>query len=187
MFFERSTGRRARLRTTLAVVGLVASSLAASIPARAWFDDAGTIVDPKDSTPTEKYVPKAGYTPGPRTPGRLTPATGALFGVHGDEVSSKQVQVTDAKGTVRNKTVPAESSDQGITKLENDMGRKLDIDNHYTQSFDDWLQLKQAGEDLGTSTSEQSATTCETCRARRPSPTRRPRSWTPTRRWPPRW
>jgi Glycosyl hydrolase family 26 len=155
MFFERSTGRRARLRTTLAVLGLVGSSLLASIPAQAWFDDAGTIVDPKDSTPTEKYVPKAGYTPGPRTPGRLTPATGALFGVHGDEVSSKQIQVTSPTGTVRNKTVPAESSDQGITKLEKDLDRKLDIDNHYTQDFSDWLKLKQAGKPVQLELQEQ--------------------------------
>ena len=99
MSLERPTGRRYRLRTTLAVLGLIGSSLALSIPARA-FDD--TIVDPTDKTPTEKYVPKAGYTPGARTPGRLTPSTGALFGVHADEMTQKQVQVTDAKGNTRN-------------------------------------------------------------------------------------
>ena len=43
MFFERSTGRRFRLRTTLAVMGLVGSSLALSVPARA-------VVDPNDPT-----------------------------------------------------------------------------------------------------------------------------------------
>ena len=88
MSFERPPGRRFRLRTTLAVLGLIGSSLAMSVPARAADDK---IVDPSDPTPTEQYVPVAGYTPGPRTPGRLTPSTGALFGVHADEMTQKQV------------------------------------------------------------------------------------------------
>ena len=80
MFFERSTGRRFRLRATLAVMGLVGSSLALSLPARAEF------AQPDDDDPTELYVPEGGLLyHGPRTPGRLTPATGALFGTHSDE------------------------------------------------------------------------------------------------------
>jgi hypothetical protein len=152
MSFERSTGRRSRLGTALTVLGLVGSSLAMSIPARA----ADTkIVDPTDPTPTEQYVPVAGYTPGPRTPGRLTPSTGALFGVHADEMTQKQVQVTDAKGTVHNRNVPAESADQGITQLEQKLGRKLDIDNHYTTAFDGYLKLKQAGQPVQLELQEQ--------------------------------
>jgi hypothetical protein len=126
MSFERSNGRRFRLRTTLALVGLVGSSLALSVPARA-------VVVPSDPTPTESYVPKSGYTPGPRAAGRLTPATGALFGTHSDELSSKRV-VDPVTG--KSRSVPVTSDDQGITKLEAQIGRTLDIDNHYTPSFD---------------------------------------------------
>src|SRR5687768_7195618 len=71
MLFERSTGRRFRLRATLVVMGLVGSSLALSLPARAEF------AQPDDDDPTELYVPKAGYVyNAPRPAGRLTPATG---------------------------------------------------------------------------------------------------------------
>src|SRR5581483_9446147 len=66
-----------------------------------------------------------------------------------------QVQVTDAKGTVRTKTVPAESADQGITKLEQQLGRKLDIDNHYTTAFDGYLKLKEAGKPVQLELQEQ--------------------------------
>jgi hypothetical protein len=131
MFFERSTGRRFRLRTTLAVMGLVGSSLALSMPARAEF------AQPDDNDPTELYVPEAGYNyNAPRPAGRLTPATGALFGTHSDEVNT--VQVPDPKPSDPNhmKSVPATSADQSITKLEGQLGRKLDIDNHYTNNFD---------------------------------------------------
>ncbi|MDQ1566154.1 MAG: hypothetical protein QOF96_1034, partial [Actinomycetota bacterium] len=128
MSFERSSGRRFRLRTTLALVGLVGSSLAMSVPARA-------VVVPSDPTPTESYVPKSGYTPGPRAAGRLTPATGALFGTHSDELSSKKVPAPTPKNPSATATVPAESADQGITKLEAQLGRTLDIDNHYTPDF----------------------------------------------------
>ena len=70
MFFERSTGRRFRLRATLAVMGLVGSSLALSLPARG-----EEFAHPEDDDPTELYVPKAGYNyNAPRPAGRLTPA-----------------------------------------------------------------------------------------------------------------
>jgi hypothetical protein len=136
MFFERSSSRRFRLRTTLAVVGLVGSSLALSIPARA-------VVDPSDPTPTENYVPKAGYQPGPRTAGRLTPATGALFGSHSDEISTKKIPAPTPTNPSKTVTVPATSEDQGITKLEQLVGRTLDIDNHYTQFFTDYVGKTQ--------------------------------------------
>jgi ribosomal protein L24E len=127
MFFERSTRRFSRLRTTLAVMGLVGSSLALSIPARAFIDSG-------DKDPTELYVPEAGYIyDAPRTPGRLTPATGALFGSHSDEISEKRVPNPDKPD--RNITVPADHEDQGIWKLEQLIGRTLDIDNHYTTPF----------------------------------------------------
>ena len=85
MLFERSAGRRPRLRTALVLLGLVGSSLALAPAAPA-------VVDPKDPCPTETYGDNkppcdqlhAGYTPGPRAPGRLAPATGALLGTHSD-------------------------------------------------------------------------------------------------------
>jgi hypothetical protein len=150
MFFERSTGRRARLRTTLAVAGLVASSLALAVPARAEY------AQPTDNDPTELYVPEAGYIyDAPRPAGRLTPATGALFGTHSDEVNT--VQVPDPKPSDPNhmKSVPATSADQSITKLEGQLGRKLDIDNHYTNNFDNWLALKTAGKPVQLENQEQ--------------------------------
>jgi hypothetical protein len=114
-------------------MGLVGSSLAVSVPARA-------VVVPSDPTPTENYVPKSGYTPGPRAAGRLTPATGALFGSHSDEMSTKYV-VDPATG--KSHSVPVTSDDQGITKLEAQIGRTLDIDNHYTPSFDYYVGKTQ--------------------------------------------
>ncbi|HEV8623699.1 MAG TPA: glycosyl hydrolase [Acidimicrobiia bacterium] len=150
MFFERSTGRRARLRATLAVMGLVGSSLALALPARAEY------AQPDDDDPTELYVPKAGYVyNAPRTPGRLTPATGALFGTHSDEVNT--VEVSDPKPSDPNhmKNVPAKAEDQDIYKLEQDLGRRLDIDNHYTQDFDEFLKLKEAGKPVQLALQEQ--------------------------------
>jgi hypothetical protein len=149
MFFERATSRRFRLRTTLAVMGLVGSSLALSIPARAY-------VVPSDPTPTENYVPKAGYVyDAPRPAGPLTPATGALFGTHSDELNSKQVPAPTPNNPAKTKTVPAEAEDQDIWKLEQELGRKLDIDNHYTKDFDTWLQLKTAGKPVQLELQEQ--------------------------------
>ncbi|HZI37536.1 MAG TPA: hypothetical protein VFF24_04465, partial [Acidimicrobiia bacterium] len=92
MLFERSTGRRFRLRAALVVMGLVGSSLALSLPARAEF------AQPDDDDPTELYVPKAGYVyDAPRPAGRLTPATGALFGTHSDEISVKTIAAPTPK------------------------------------------------------------------------------------------
>ncbi len=151
MFFERSTGRR-RLRTTLAVLGLVGSSLALSLPAQAEF------ADPSDPTPTELYTPRNGYGyvyDAPRPKGRLTPATGALFGTHSDEINTKKVPAPTPSNPDKTKTVPAEAQDQDIYKLEQDLGRKLDIDNHYTKDFDTWLQLKNAGKPVELELQEQ--------------------------------
>jgi hypothetical protein len=138
MFFERSTGRRARLRTTLAVMGLVGSSLAMALPARAEY------AQPDDDDPTELYVPKAGYVyNAPRTPGRLTPATGALLGVHSDEISTDEVpHPTKPDETKR---VPATDEDQNIYKLEQDLGRTMDINNHYTGNFEYFKNQKDQG------------------------------------------
>ena len=137
MFFERSTGRRFRLRATLAVMGLVGSSLALSLPARAEF------AQPDDDDPTELYVPVAGYQPGPRTPGRLTPGTGALFGTHSEEFRTIEVPHPTKPGETRR--VPATDEDQGIYKLEQELGRKLDINNHYTTPFEYYLNEQNAG------------------------------------------
>ncbi|HYH50563.1 MAG TPA: glycosyl hydrolase, partial [Acidimicrobiia bacterium] len=141
MFFERSTGRRFRLRATLAVMGLVGSSLAMSLPARA-----EEFAHPEDDDPTELYVPKAGYVyDAPRPEGRLAPATGALFGTHSEEMSKKQVPAPTPKNPDKMVTVPADDEDQGIYKLEQELGRKLDINNHYTTPFEFYLNEKNAG------------------------------------------
>ncbi|MEW6474084.1 MAG: glycosyl hydrolase [Actinomycetota bacterium] len=141
MFFERSTGRRFRLRATLAVIGLVGSSLALSLPARG-----AEFAQPDDDDPTELYVPKAGYVyDAPRPAGRLTPATGALFGTHSEEIGKKQVPAPTPRNPDKMVTVPAEDEDQGIYKLEQELGRKLDINNHYTTPFEFYLNEKNAG------------------------------------------
>ena len=128
MFFERSTGRRPRLRTTLAVMGLVGSSLALSLPARA-------VVDPTDPTPTENYVPVSGYTPGPRAGGPLTLSTGALLGIHTDDVN----QITDTDPVTHKSRHRAPTmQEEPIYAFEQKLGRTLDIDNHYTQNFGDF-------------------------------------------------
>jgi ribosomal protein L24E len=150
MFFERSTGRRFRLRTTLAVMGLVGSSLALSMPARAEF------AQPDDNDPTELYVPEAGYVyDAPRPAGRLTPATGALFGTHSDEITKKQVAAPTPKNPDRTVTVLAEDEDQAIYKLEQQLGRTLDINNHYTESFEAFLALKTSGQPVQLQLQEQ--------------------------------
>ncbi|HET9770953.1 MAG TPA: hypothetical protein VFS16_08700, partial [Acidimicrobiia bacterium] len=143
MLFERSTGRRFRLRATLVAVGLVGSSLALSVPARA-----EVFADPNDPEPTELYVPRNGYGyvyDAPRPKGRLTPATGALFGTHSDEIDTKTVPAPTPKNPDRTERVPATDADQSIYKLEQDIGRKMDINNHYTGAFDAFLKLKEAG------------------------------------------
>jgi hypothetical protein len=140
MFFERSTGRPPRLRATLVVMGLVASSAALALPARAEF------AHPDDDDPTELYVPKAGYVyNAPRPAGRLTPASGALFGTHSDEISTKKVPAPTPRNPDKTITVPAEDEDQAIYKLEQRLGRTLDINNHYTTPFEYFLHEKQAG------------------------------------------
>jgi len=141
MFFERSTGRRFRLRAALAVMGLVGSSLAMSLPARA-----EVLAHPEDDDPTEHYVPKAGYVyDAPRPAGRLAPAQGALFGTHSDEIGSKKVAAPTPKNPNKMITVPAEDEDQDIYKLEQRLGRTLDINNHYTTPFEYFLTEKEAG------------------------------------------
>jgi hypothetical protein len=68
------------------------------------------------------YVPKAGYDPPPRVPGRLAPAQGALMGVHSADSAS----------------LPPDQ--QGVVKLEQALGRTMDINNHYHGSFDDFAK-----------------------------------------------
>ena len=65
------------------------------------------------------YEPVAGYDAPPRNPGRLAPATGSLMGVH--SADSTQMK----------------PDDQGIVKLEQALGRMMDINNHYHGGWDD--------------------------------------------------
>ncbi len=129
MSFERSSRRRPRLWTTLAALGLAGSLLASGSPA------AHAYADPKDPTPTENYVPVSGYTPGPRAGGPLTLQTGALLGIHTDDVNV--VSTTDP---VTHKTVKRAPTmqDEPIYTFEQKLGRTLDIDNHYTSNFGDF-------------------------------------------------
>ena len=149
MFFERSTGRRPRLRTTLVLMGLVGSSLALSLPARA-----EVLAHPEDDDPTEHYVPKAGYRyDAPRPAGRLAPKTGALFGTHSDEFGTiEEPHPTKPGDTTRR---PATDEDQDIYKLEQRLGRTLDINNHYTTPFEYFLTEKEAGRPVQLELQEQ--------------------------------
>jgi beta-mannanase len=65
------------------------------------------------------YEPVAGYDASPRHPGRLAPTTGALMGTHSHD--STQI----------------EPEEQGIVKLEEALGRKMDINNHYHGGWED--------------------------------------------------
>jgi hypothetical protein len=130
MSFERSSRRRPGLWTTLAVLGLAGSMLASGSPA------AHAYADPKDPTPTENYVPVSGYTPGPRAGGPLTLQTGALLGVHTEDVNTP----ISSKDPVTGKTVKRAptAQDEPIYTVEQKLGRTLDIDNHYTSNFGDF-------------------------------------------------
>jgi hypothetical protein len=66
------------------------------------------------------YEPHAGYDPPPRSPGRLAPATGALMGVHSDDSHHY------------------EPDEQGIVKLEQALGRTMDLNNRYYGDFDEF-------------------------------------------------
>ena len=61
----------------------------------------------------------AGYEAPPRKPGRLAPATGSLMGTH----SADSTQM--------------EAEEQGIVHLEEALGRKMDINNHYHGGWED--------------------------------------------------
>ena len=65
------------------------------------------------------YEPVAGYDAPPRHPGRLARATGSLMGTH----SHDSTQISP--------------EDQGIVHLEEALGRKMDINNHYHGGWDD--------------------------------------------------
>ncbi|MCA1846796.1 MAG: hypothetical protein LC792_27100, partial [Actinobacteria bacterium] len=75
-----------------------------------------------DQQASMTYVPKAGYDPPPRSPGRLAPAQGALMGVHSADSAS----------------LPP--NQQGVVKLEQAIGRTMDINNHYHGAFDDFAR-----------------------------------------------
>ncbi|HVW35220.1 MAG TPA: glycosyl hydrolase [Acidimicrobiia bacterium] len=82
---------------------------------------------PKSSPGTDQnaslqYEPKAGYDAPPRHPGRLAPAQGALMGVHSADSNS----------------LPP--NQQGVFKLEQALGRTMDINNHYHGAFDDFAK-----------------------------------------------
>src|SRR5437868_13983945 len=66
-----------------------------------------------------QYVPKAGWDAPPRVPGRLAPTHGSLMGVHSEDSSN----------------IPPDQ--QGVFKLEQALGRTMDINNHYHGAFDD--------------------------------------------------
>jgi hypothetical protein len=71
----------------------------------------------QDTGDSRDYQPQAGFVPPPRPPGRLAPAVGALMGVHSDDSSNLKPE------------------QQGIVKLEQALGRTMDIDNRYYGDF----------------------------------------------------
>ncbi|HEV7534110.1 MAG TPA: glycosyl hydrolase, partial [Acidimicrobiia bacterium] len=75
-----------------------------------------------DQNASLEYVPKAGYDAPARSPGRLAPAQGALMGVHSEDSAS----------------LPPDQ--QGVVKLEQTIGRTMDINNHYHGAFDDFAK-----------------------------------------------
>jgi Glycosyl hydrolase family 26 len=72
-----------------------------------------------DQEASLEYQPKAGYDAPPRVAGRLAPTHGSLMGVHSEDSSN----------------IPADQ--QGVVKLEQALGRTMDINNHYHGAFDD--------------------------------------------------
>ena len=99
---------------SLALLGGALAPLTASAA-----EDRGT-----DREASLSYEPVAGWDPAPRSPGRLAPATGSLMGVH--SLDSTQIN----------------PEDQGIVKLEEALGRKLDINNHY---HGEWTSIAEDG------------------------------------------
>ena len=75
-----------------------------------------------DQNASLDYAPKAGYDAPARSPGRLAPAQGALMGVHSEDSAS----------------LPPDQ--QGVVKLEQAVGRTMDINNHYHGAFDDFAK-----------------------------------------------
>jgi hypothetical protein len=105
-----SSGRPRRPARWIAL-GLVLAS--GAFPSLARAADSGT-----DQETSLTYEPKAGYDAPPRTPGRLAPANGALMGVHSEDGTNLKPE------------------EQGIVKLEEALGRTLDINNHYHGGWD---------------------------------------------------
>ncbi|HEY3238733.1 MAG TPA: glycosyl hydrolase, partial [Acidimicrobiia bacterium] len=105
-----------RPRAALLLAALVAASLAATTPAQAFYDPDNSL----GFQGTANFT--AGKYPKERVPGRLAPVTGALFGVHGDEHDT------------------ATKEEQDIYQLEQQLGRTLDIDNHYVSDFSFYLK-----------------------------------------------
>ncbi|MGH9038177.1 MAG: glycoside hydrolase family 26 protein [Acidimicrobiia bacterium] len=68
------------------------------------------------------YEPHAGWTPPPRSPGRLAPTTGALMGVHSYDDDHKTPE------------------EQGIVELERTLGRTMDINNRYEGDFEEFAE-----------------------------------------------
>ena len=106
------SGRRRRSAGWIALTLVLASG--ALTPFARAADDKGT-----DQESSLTYEPVAGYDAPPRVPGRLAPTHGALMGVH--SADSTQLK----------------PEDQGIVKLEQALGRTMDINNHYHGGWDD--------------------------------------------------
>ncbi|MGH8973808.1 MAG: glycoside hydrolase family 26 protein [Acidimicrobiia bacterium] len=101
------------VRRYLIVLTLLASVPALPLPAAA---------DHDGEAESLAYAPHAGWDPPPRAPGRLAPSTGALMGVHSDDDDDYKPE------------------EQGITKLEQALGRRLDINNRYYGDFDEFAK-----------------------------------------------
>ena len=106
------SGRRRRSALWIALTLVLASG--ALTPLARAAEDRGT-----DRQASLTYEPVAGYDAPPRSPGRLAPATGSLMGTH----SADSTQMAP--------------EEQGIVHLEEALGRKMDINNHYHGGWED--------------------------------------------------
>jgi hypothetical protein len=87
-----------------------------------WGGSPDAVADHDGDVDSLTYEPHAGVVAPPRSPGRLAPATGALMGVHSHDSHS------------------AGPEEQGAVKLEQTLGRTMDINNRYYGDFDEFAE-----------------------------------------------
>ena len=113
--------RRRSLRGRVLILFVGVALLCEAVPARADHDKGATGDDP-----AAYGEPHAGWVAPVRAPGRLAPATGALFGTHSEDSHSGELN----------------AEDQRILETEEALGFRMHINNSYYGAFDaiadDW-------------------------------------------------